>query len=357
MKNIFDIISEQGQGIPSSVKRDLALSKTAVSRLPNDVMEKVDGEEYPQEYMSPSPGGMGSVRPGDDPILTGSYKLPDAEAIPTPDQLPQPKTKIAAKEKDNYRYDPGHRQKPVGPGWRPTKSGWSKPRPGSNTIPEPVSGQITQYTKPGGVLTQQTAVASLLKIAREMIALSGLRLEHSNRGSHHNQSDDSILAYVGDERVGYLDYSEYQGEVQIQMIEVSRKFPRQGIATAMLQELDRLYPDIEIDTGMMTPEGSLLFEAYYRRHPKKLDFEGGVSNKDFVLSLVPDFGKNADKISWHNIAYAFSHTDFDLRNYDMSYAPDIDRFRKDVSLVSDEKWAIAAKKLRSGFGIKKNSDL
>lgn len=68
-----------------------ASSKTAVSSLPNDVFEEVDGEEYPQEYMSPSPGGMGSVRPGDDPILTGSYKLPDAEAIPTPDQLPQPK--------------------------------------------------------------------------------------------------------------------------------------------------------------------------------------------------------------------------------------------------------------------------
>lgn len=90
---LFDTISDQGQSIPAAVKRNLVVSKTAVSRLPNDVMEKVNGEEYPQEYMSPSPGGMGSVRPGDDPILTGSYKLPDAEAIPTPDQLPQPKKK------------------------------------------------------------------------------------------------------------------------------------------------------------------------------------------------------------------------------------------------------------------------
>jgi hypothetical protein len=46
-------------------------ARLAVSELPNDVTEEVQGEEYPQEYLSPSPGGMGSVRPGDDIMLTG----------------------------------------------------------------------------------------------------------------------------------------------------------------------------------------------------------------------------------------------------------------------------------------------
>ena len=41
--------------------------RKAVSQLPNDVIEK----GKPQEYMSPSPGTMGSVRPGDDIMLTG----------------------------------------------------------------------------------------------------------------------------------------------------------------------------------------------------------------------------------------------------------------------------------------------
>jgi hypothetical protein len=46
-------------------------SRRAVSSLPNDVFEKVDGEEYPQEYMSPSPTTMGSGKPGEDILLTG----------------------------------------------------------------------------------------------------------------------------------------------------------------------------------------------------------------------------------------------------------------------------------------------
>lgn len=84
---------------------------------------------------------------------------------------------LSIKDKDHYRYDPGHRQKPYGPGWRPTSSGWSKPRPGSNTVPAPITEPITQYTRPGGVLRAlpvqpppQPAVASeLLKIATELL--------------------------------------------------------------------------------------------------------------------------------------------------------------------------------------------
>ena len=197
----------------------------------------------------------------------------------------------------------------------------------------------------------------LLKIARGLTALSGLRLEHSNRGYHHSQSDDSIIAYIGDEMAGYIDYSEYQGAVHIQMVSVKKEFRRQGVAVAMLRELDRLYPDIEIDTGMTTPDGTKLLEEYQRRYPKKLDFDGGVSNRDFVLSLVPDFGKHGDRISWHDIDYAMALADIDLNSYDMSYGPNIEKFRKDIAKVSDAQWAKAAKQLRSDLSIRKNSDL
>jgi GNAT superfamily N-acetyltransferase len=197
----------------------------------------------------------------------------------------------------------------------------------------------------------------LLKVARELTALSGLRLEQSNRGYHDNQSDDSIRAYIGDEMAGYIDYAEYQGEVHIQMISVRKKFRRQGIATAMLRELDRLYPDIEIDPGMTTPDGTKLLEEYQRRYPKRLDFEGGVSNRDFVLSLVPDFGKHGDKVEWHDIDYAMALAGIDLSSYDMSYEPNVKRFRKDIAKVSDVQWSKAAKQLRSDLSIRKNSDL
>jgi hypothetical protein len=41
----------------------------------------------------------------------------------------QTRQRLAAKEKNHYRHDPGHRRKP-GPGWTPTEAGWTKPRPG-----------------------------------------------------------------------------------------------------------------------------------------------------------------------------------------------------------------------------------
>jgi len=84
----------------------------AVSLLPNDVTEN----GYPQEYMSPSPAEVGSVRPGDDKLLTGRIAERIAADV------------MALHEKKHYRYDPGHRRKP-GPGWTPSEAGWTKPRP------------------------------------------------------------------------------------------------------------------------------------------------------------------------------------------------------------------------------------
>ena len=108
----------------------------AVSELPNDVMEKIHGEEYPQEYMSPSPGDVGSVRPGDDKLLTGRVAERIAVDI------------MAGKEKENYRYDPGHRRKP-GPGWSPSEAGWTKPRPTQLQTSKPL------VYAPSGVQPQQ----------------------------------------------------------------------------------------------------------------------------------------------------------------------------------------------------------
>jgi hypothetical protein len=80
--------------------------------------------------MSPSPAEVGSVRPGDDKLLTG---------------------KVAAKEKKHYRFDPGHRRKP-GPGWSETESGWTKPRPTQ------LQQSVTPTYEPSGVQPQHSFV-------------------------------------------------------------------------------------------------------------------------------------------------------------------------------------------------------
>lgn len=61
--------------------------------------------------------------------------------------------------------------------------------------------------------------------------------------------------------VGTLEYGEYEGKPNVKMIEVIPEYRRKGIGTKLLQELQRKYPDQEIDFGMSTPDGTKLIDA------------------------------------------------------------------------------------------------
>lgn len=70
--------------------------------------------------------------------------------------------------------------------------------------------------------------------------------------------------------VGYLSFSEYRNEPSIKMIEVLPQYRRKGIATKMLQSLQKMYPDTEIRTGMTTPDGTkLVNKAFYEVEDKE----------------------------------------------------------------------------------------
>jgi hypothetical protein len=81
------------------------------------------------------------------------------------------------------------------------------------------------------------------------------RVDH--KASHHGQHDYALVAFLHDQAVAEVDYVVYQSKPSIQMIDVSRR--RQGIGTAMLRHLQSLFPDTEIDWGMMTDDGSALY--------------------------------------------------------------------------------------------------
>ena len=69
------------------------------------------------------------------------------------------------------------------------------------------------------------------------------------------------MSYKQDGKVvGTLQYGEYNGEPNVKMVEVDPEYRRQGIGTKLLQELQKKYPDVEIDFGMQTPDGSKLIE-------------------------------------------------------------------------------------------------
>ena len=61
--------------------------------------------------------------------------------------------------------------------------------------------------------------------------------------------------------VATLEYGEYEGTPNVKMVKVDPEYRRQGIATKLLQELQKKYPDTEIDFGMTTPDGTKLLES------------------------------------------------------------------------------------------------
>lgn len=70
------------------------------------------------------------------------------------------------------------------------------------------------------------------------------------------------MSYTQDGKVvGTLEYGEYDGEANVKMIEVDPEYRRKGIAKKLMQELQKKYPDTEIDFGMSTPDGTKLLDS------------------------------------------------------------------------------------------------
>lgn len=83
--------------------------------------------------------------------------------------------------------------------------------------------------------------------------------------STNGQSDGETyftMSYEQDGKVvGTVQYGEFEGKPNVKMIEVDPEYRRQGIGTKLLQELQKKYPDVEIDFGMATEDGSKLIES------------------------------------------------------------------------------------------------
>ena len=60
--------------------------------------------------------------------------------------------------------------------------------------------------------------------------------------------------------VGYIDYSIFEGETNIKMIEVHRECKHHGIASKLLEKLEKEYP--KINYGFTTREGTEFLKEY-----------------------------------------------------------------------------------------------
>jgi hypothetical protein len=90
------------------------------------------------------------------------------------------------------------------------------------------------------------------------IASPELSFRVEMRGYQHGQSDQTLSAFRDGQYVGHIDYSDYENEPHVQMIEVPKDLRRQGIGTALVQRLQAEYPGVEIDMGGLTDDGSKL---------------------------------------------------------------------------------------------------
>ena len=80
-------------------------------------------------------------------------------------------------------------------------------------------------------------------------------------GAHSGQTDLEITAIVDGRAVGQLEFSEFQDEVSISIVEVDKDYQGHGIGRGLITTLQRMYPKVEIFWGMMTDEGAALKEA------------------------------------------------------------------------------------------------
>jgi hypothetical protein len=86
----------------------------------------------------------------------------------------------------------------------------------------------------------------------------GLAFYNECTDAHSGQTNFTLWAIVNGKKVGQIDYVKFRETVNISYIS-SIRMPRKGIATAMLKELQGLYPETEINWGGLTDDGSKLY--------------------------------------------------------------------------------------------------
>ena len=80
-------------------------------------------------------------------------------------------------------------------------------------------------------------------------------------GAHSGQKDMTMTVTIAGQTVAGMDFSEYRGAPSIGWIHVEPQYRMRKLGKLMVSELQRMYPDQEIDWGNTTPEGSRLYAS------------------------------------------------------------------------------------------------
>ena len=101
--------------------------------------------------------------------------------------------------------------------------------------------------------------------AREFIIENGtpqVETKISYTSYQHGQHDGYILAIVDGKKVGYLDFSVYQDQGLIKMVEVEPEYQKMGIGIILVKRLEKEVGKDNIEWGWLTDAGKKLRDKY-----------------------------------------------------------------------------------------------
>lgn len=114
-------------------------------------------------------------------------------------------------------------------------------------------------------------------------------------GAYSGQVDMRKEFAIGNEVVGYVDYSIYDNEPSIQMICVNPDYRSRGIATKLMQSVQNDFKDSPINLGMTTPDGTKLFSKITttKRNP---EYDALKNEHDSISKELEEIQSGYDKL-------------------------------------------------------------
>lgn len=126
----------------------------------------------------------------------------------------------------------------------------------------------------GGKLDQELKPQLLYRVMGTFKQfIEGYEFSIESRGAHHGQTDLTLYAKENNEIVGKIEYCEFENKPFVQWIEVNPNHRREGIATALAKELQKMYPNEEIEWSNTTPNGTKFVKSLPTRYSKNPQHE------------------------------------------------------------------------------------
>lgn len=125
---------------------------------------------------------------------------------------------------------------------------------------------------------------------------AAVRIIESTDAGPGGQINGTLRVDIGGADGGRLDYTVYDGIPQISMIEVPEGMRRMGIGGELVRELQRRFPDTEIQWGMTTEDGAALraalpsiTEDIASVKAQQRELAGAIAQRDQMLKIAAEF--------------------------------------------------------------------